>query len=90
MVYLVGVLMPLAALGFCLFCIGIDIEILGQVTAALSSLTEKINEFSALSGSGAIDVKSPPLFVIALLYMTVFFLASESFEIMLLRGQKKG
>lgn len=88
-VYLVGVLMPLAALGFCLFCIGIDIEILGQVTAALSSLTEKINEFSALSGSGAIDVKSPPLFVIALLYMTVFFLASESFEIMLLRGQKK-
>ena len=67
-----------------------DIGILGQVTAALSLLTEKINEFSALSGSRAIDVKSPPLFVILLFYMTVFFLASESFEIMLLRGQKKG
>lgn len=88
-VYLVGILMPLAALSFCLFCIGITPPGLMEVVHALANLTEKINALSAMGGRGATDVTSPPLWAVALFYMAAFFLASETFEILRLRGLRK-
>lgn len=88
-VYLVGILMPLAALSFCLSCMGITSPAMMEAVHALANLTEKINAFSAMGGRGAIGVTSPPLWAVALFYMAAFFLASETFEILRLRRLRK-
>ncbi len=88
-VYIVGILMPFAVVYFILFCLGIEIEAIEYILKSLVVFTEKINEISAMNGKGAIDVISPPVAVVVLFYMAIFFAASETFEILRLRREWK-
>lgn len=88
-VYLVGILMPTAAVCFVFFCLGIELDLLEYILKALTVFTEKINEFSAMGGKGAVDVLSPSITCILFFYMVIFFTASETFEILKLRKEWK-
>lgn len=84
-VYVVSIMMPLAALRFLLFALGAELFLFEDLTDALAMLIIKVNEIFYSGGSSAFDVTSPPLWFITVLYLCMFFAASETFTIMRLR-----
>lgn len=87
-VYLIGIFMPVAALDFGLFCAGVNFSLLREVTEALANGVLTVNQFTALGGKWAVDMTSPSLGFMLFLYMIMFFIASETFTIMVIRRQK--
>ena len=88
-IYLVGIIMPIAVIYFVVFCFGCEPEPIEYILKALTAFTEKINEFSAVGGKGAIDILSPSVTFILFFYMIIFFASSETFEILRLRKKWK-
>jgi DNA internalization-related competence protein ComEC/Rec2 len=88
-VHMTGVVLPASMIRFAMHCFGMPIKILDAITDFLSSFLVKINEISAFGGIGVMELTSPPLWSILIFYFVIFFLASETFEIMRIRGQLK-
>lgn len=86
-VYLTGILLPLAMADFLLDMAGIDFMLLRYAVEALAYATVKVNSISSLGGAGALDVVSPPLWAVVMFYLLIFFLTSETFYI--LKARKK-
>lgn len=87
-VYLVSVTVPLGLVQFLLFCILGENRILELITTAMSDLIVDLNDLLSF-GAGGFDMVSPPAWQVLFVYLVMFFLASEQFEIMRLRKEKK-
>lgn len=81
-VYLLSVFMPIGMGGLLLF------TILGQSPAILMALMEglaeiiiEVNHAMAINGFFCADVVSPPLWAVVLVYMLIFFISSETFQL---------
>ena len=81
-IYLTGVLVPLALLSFLWFALTSMEAPWAVLLDSLSWLIIKINQFSTLNGKGSVDVTSPPLWLATLLLFLLFFLSSETFYIL--------
>ena len=88
-VFLTGILVPVAFISFLLFLAVGDSGIAGYLTDRLAFLLMKINQWSSFEGYGAMDVISPPLWLVAGLYLFVFFWASEYRMVLSLRGERR-
>ena len=88
-VYLAGILMPFSLLQFIAFSIVGPIGVLNLFTNALSNLTILTNQWLSLGEYGHMDVVSMPLWLFAVIYLSMFFFASEYFEIMMIRKNIK-
>ena len=88
-VFLTGILVPVAFISFLLFLAVGDSGIACYLTDRLAFLLMKINQWSSFEGYGAMDVISPPLWLVAGLYLFVFFWASEYRMVLSLRGERR-
>lgn len=91
-VYLAGITVPLGIIHFLLFALmGNSLETLKVVslmTDSMANMIIEMNEFLSFGGKGGWDMTSPPLWILIFVYLMMFFLASEQFEIMRLRKEK--
>jgi len=88
-VYLAGILMPFALIQFTVYSIIGYAGPLGIITNAITQLTVKTNQWLSFGEYGHYDVISMPLWLFASIYLTMFFVASEFFEIMHIRKNHK-
>ncbi len=88
-VYLAGIIVPFSLLRFITYYVLGNVEFLEIITDSLAYVIMRINEIMSFDGKISWDITSPPLWMVILLYICLFFLASEYFEIMCLRGQFK-
>lgn len=88
-VYLTGILMPLAMADFLLDMAGAEISIIRSAVEAVAYAAVKVNSMSALGGDGAADVLSPPLWSVIMFYLVSFFMSSETFYILTARKKTK-
>lgn len=88
-VFLTGILVPAALLCFLLFLMTGNGEPLMTVTDSLCNLLLAVNRMSSLGGRGGMDVISPPLWLVISVYFIMFFLSSETCQVLWLRRKKK-
>ncbi|MGN1414334.1 MAG: DNA internalization-related competence protein ComEC/Rec2 [Anaerovoracaceae bacterium] len=88
-VFLAGLLVPAALLCFLLFLLTGSGGFLMTVTDSLCNLLLAVNRLSSLEGRGGFDVISPPLWLVISLYLLLFFLTSETCQVLRLRGRHK-
>lgn len=88
-VFLAGMLVPLALASFGWFALSGDLGPFGLLLDSMSFLLLRINSLSTLGGFGACDVVSPPLWLTLALYGISFFLASEDCLVLRLRKKRK-
>ncbi len=88
-VFLTGYFVPVAIAGFGLFCAAGEYDLLRPAMEGMAMLITKINELSTLNGYGAVEVASPPLWLVLAGAGIVFFASSETFTVMKIRGQYK-
>ncbi len=87
-VFLASYLVPIALIGFAIFCLfGITFPMV-TITEAMAVLLEKVNGFTTINGLGAFQVKSPDIPIVLFLSFMLFFFCSEYFEIVRLRNAK--
>ena len=86
-VFLAGIIMPIATILFFFSILGIPIMPFGILLESMSTFTIKINELCSL-GLEEIKIVSPPLWAILTFYGVFFFLMSENFEILKIRNMK--
>lgn len=89
MIYLAGYFVPLAVLCFLTFVFMGSPGVLLNLTDAMGRLVFFVNRFTSMKGHGGFDTVSPPLWIVLAAGALMFFLASETFEIMRLRGEVK-
>ncbi len=87
-VYIAGILMPLAGMVFVLFLMGFNWVITDYILESIAVFTIKINQWFSF-GMENMDVVSPPLWCIFIVYGIVFFLLSETFYILISRKEYK-
>lgn len=88
-VFLTGLLVPAALLCFLLFLLTGSGGPLMTVTDSLCNLLLAVNRLSSLDGRSGMDVISPPLWLVISVYLLLFFLSSETCQVMRLRGKQK-
>lgn len=88
-IYLAGYFVPVAAAGFLVFAFLGDAGAAGGIIDAMGRLIYFINRLTSMDGRSGFDVASPPLWAVLVLSAFMFFLSSENFAIMKLRGQRR-
>lgn len=88
-IYIAGVLLPFALAHFVLFFITGNGLLLEIIVDALSSFIVLINGFLTMGNFGHFDIISIPLWMLIFIYLSMFYVASESFEIACLRKKIK-
>ena len=89
LVYLAEFFLPLSAAGFLLFAFLGEAGAAEGIIDAMGRLIFFVNRMTSLDGRGGFDVISPPIFAVMAAATVMFFLSSEAFAIMKLRGQKR-
>lgn len=88
LIYLTGILVPLAMLVFVVYsltgCIPVVLQLLLD---SYCSFTVGVNSISTLNGWGSMDVVSPPLWMVVCGYFLLFYLTSEQNLIYMSRGR---
>lgn len=88
-VYLAGILMPFSLLQFIIFSLygkSFGVEIF---TDAISNFMVGVNDSLSLGTLGHFDMVSMPLWVFIFIYLSIFYFASENFEILRMRNRYK-
>lgn len=88
-VYLATITVPFAMLQFILYCAAGKSKFLELITDSLSDLIIKLNDLASAEGKAGFDTASPSLWIIFFIYFIMFFLASEQFEILKSRGERR-
>lgn len=92
-VYLAGITVPLGIMHFMIYSLAgsslaAEMKAVSLLTDSLSNLIIELNSFLSFGGKGGWDMTSPPLWILIFIYLAMFFLASEQFEILRLRKEK--
>ena len=87
-VFLTGILVPAALLYFLLFLLTGSGGFLMTVTDSLCNLLLAVNRMSSLDGRGGMDVISPPRWFVISADLLLFFLSSETCQVLWLRGKQ--
>ena len=88
-VYLAGILMPFSLLQFIIFSLygkSFGVEIF---TDAISNFMVGVNDSLSLGALGHFDMVSMPVWVFIFIYLSIFYFASEHFEILRMRNRYK-
>ena len=88
-IFLTGILVPVALVSFFFFILIGDSGWIGYITDSLAFFLIQINQWSSLDGYGAADVISPPFWFVIAFYFLLFFWFSEYRLILSLRKQTK-
>ena len=86
-IFLSGCFVPVGIFAFILSVFGLKFGFIEAILSKLANLIIAINELSTFNGKSSLDIAVNHPFILAFLFLTVFFLASDSFLIMKLRGQ---
>ncbi len=87
-VYITSMTIPFVAIRFVCFVLGLNIAPLNLITDSLAWFCIKVNSLTTL-GKDSLDVISPnPAFII-LVYLIIFIVISETFEILVIRKKYK-
>ena len=91
-IFFVSILVPLGLGCFFLstFFYFVQVEMFNRVLCAVTNLLIKANAVLAQDGLFSIDVVSPKLWMVGLLYLSVFYLSSEDFIVRVHRRDKAG
>ncbi len=89
LIFLAGILLPvgIVAMGASIFS-GFPVEFAGTMLDVVSGIMIKINDIFYGEGGGAVDVVSPPVFLLAVYYLLGFYYFSELRRIQTARKER--